>query len=68
MLSRQLPLMASLVIAYSLVLNNKLYHVSVLYDASIGIGCLNDDVQFNKCGLLGCAKINLHNNYCGANS
>ena len=32
------------------------YHVSVLYNISVGIGCPNNGAQFNKCGLQGCAK------------
>ena len=27
------------------------YHVSVLYDTSIGMGCPNNGAQFNKCVL-----------------
>ena len=33
-----------------LTLNDKLYHVSVLYNASIGIGCLNNGVQLKSSG------------------
>ena len=32
------------------------YHVRVLYNTSIGIGCQNYGAQINKCGLKGCAK------------
>ena len=31
-----------------------IYPVSVLYDTNIGIACLNNGAQFNKCGLHGC--------------
>ena len=32
------------------------YHVSVLRNSSIEIGCPNNGAQFGKCGLQGCAK------------
>ena len=35
------------------------YHVSILYDTSIGIRYPNNGGQFNKFGLQGCAKYSL---------
>ena len=58
-LGRQLSLVRSLIIAYWFWIIS--YHVSILYNTSIGIRCPNNGAQFNACRLQGYASMHLCN-------